>query len=120
MHQQHLLGQPESQALGSSDQVRTRLVQSCTPARGRTPDLTLDTRASLHQRVLSVRLTQDVNEKMVAALDGPMMVRKGKRDAICTTEYVVEGPAEGSPRRAGGQVRLPPGQDVLSSVAAAC
>ena len=41
---------------------------------------------------------------MVAALDGPMMVRKGKRDAICTTEYVVEGPAEGSPRRAGGQV----------------
>ena len=43
---------------------------------------------------------------MVAALEGPMLMRKGKRDAICTTEYVVEGPAEGSPRRAGGQVRV--------------
>ena len=42
---------------------------------------------------------------MVAALEGPMLVRKGKRDAICTTDYVVEGPAEGSPRRAGGQAR---------------
>lgn len=47
---------------------------------------------------------QDVTLQITAKLYGPCLVRKGKQDAICPGKYIVKGPAEGSPRRAGGQV----------------
>ena len=41
---------------------------------------------------------------MCSLLDGPTLVRKGAKDLITDGRVYVEGTAEGSPRRAGGQV----------------
>ncbi len=55
---------------------------------------------------LALRAEQEGSlEKIVKALDGPTVVRKGTVDTICDGETTLTCDEPGSNRRAGGQVQ---------------